>query len=48
MNYKIILMEMHKNDNIENRIGIQMNELNLVVMKEISEDFQDRKSKPMH
>lgn len=48
MNYKIILMEMRKNDDIKNRIGIQMNELNLVVMKEISKDFQDRKSKPMH
>jgi hypothetical protein len=48
MNYKIILMEMRKNDNIENRIGIQMNDLNLVVMKEISEYLQDRKSKPMH
>lgn len=48
MNYKIIFMEMRKNDNIENRIGIQMNEFNLVVMKEILEDFQDKKSKPMH
>jgi hypothetical protein len=38
-NTKISLIVIDENNNLQNRVGIQMNELNLVVMMEISEEI---------
>jgi hypothetical protein len=38
---------MDKDDNVENRVGIEMNQLDLVVVKESAEEITDWDTEPM-
>jgi hypothetical protein len=50
MNYEINFIKVSKDGNIQNRVGIYMNELNLmmIIIKKTSKEFWSRKPKSMH
>jgi hypothetical protein len=45
-NPKISLIEMDKNDDLKNRVRVQMDQLNLIVVKKSSKEITSRESKP--
>jgi Fe2+ or Zn2+ uptake regulation protein len=45
-NPKISLTEMDKNDDLKNRVRVQMDQLNLIVVKKSSKEITSRESKP--
>jgi hypothetical protein len=45
-NPKVRLTEMDKNGDLKNRVRVQMDQLNLIVVKKSSEEIASRESKP--